>query len=199
MATWMGRLCDFNNRWAPIFWEGNMECCSMRFQQETSSLHMAPQFLHCVVTMPQLLLTKLTMHDAWFLLPMFCSSLAHQKTKNVFQTNWNCSTCEPSKSSKISLKSKYQPKKKDPLWASAVLPTLLLPWWCEARAPWSALSALSWEAAHPRMSDAEKNWLFQKVSVFQYHQAKSKVGKVGLSVFFKSSNQDQPDQSLLNI
>ena len=32
------------------------------------------------------------------------------------------------------------------------------------------------------MSDAEKNWLFQKVSVFQYHQAKSKVGKVGLSV-----------------
>ena len=90
-----------------------MECCSMRFQQETSSLHMAPQFLHCVVTMPQLLLTKLTMHHAaWFLLPMFCSSLAHQKTKNVFQTNWNCSTCEPSKSSKISLKSKYQPKKR---------------------------------------------------------------------------------------
>ena len=89
------------------------------------------------------------------------------------------------KSSKIRLKSKYQPKEKDPLWASAVLPTLLLPWWCEAPAPWSALSALSWEAAHPRMSDAEKNWLFQKVSVFQYHQAKSKVGKVGLSIFFK--------------
>ena len=25
-------------------------------------------------------------HATWFLLPLFCSSLVHQKTKNVFQT-----------------------------------------------------------------------------------------------------------------